>query len=100
MTIGLRDIKFKPMIILLSLIICLLMFDGIYRIEKKQIIKTCYRQAPDGLAGIVIYFQKDGTLACISGCDICKDTLTYGTWKKENNCNYSAANIQKVINND
>jgi len=85
MTIGLRDIKFKPVIVLLFIIICLLMADGLYRIRKKYVIKTYEQHAADGLGGSILYLQNDGTLACISGCDICKDTLINGTWQRESN---------------
>ena len=83
MPIGLRDIKFKPAIVILFLITCLLLADGIYRIEKKLVIKTYYARASDGLAGSVLYLQIDGTLACTPYCDICKDTLIKGTWRRE-----------------
>jgi hypothetical protein len=83
MTIGLRDIRFKPLIVLFFLTICLLMVDGINRIEKKLVIKAFYQQAPDGLGGTIIYLQKDGTLASTPYCDICNDTLINGTWNRE-----------------
>lgn len=83
MTIRLVDIRFKPIILLLFLVICLLMVDGIYRIENKLVIKTYFRQAPDGLAGTTLYLQKDGTLSTVYYSDITEDTLINGTWKRE-----------------
>ena len=59
------------------------MVDGIYRIENKLVIKTYFRQAPDGLAGTTLYLQKDGTLSTVYYSDITEDTLINGTWKRE-----------------
>ena len=85
MTIGLKDIRFKPLIIILFLATCVLISDGIYRIEKKLVIKTYYQQAPGELAVNTIYLQKDGTLVEVFYCDICENSLTNGTWKKDQN---------------